>query len=242
MWQQVVRTNVFFMQKKSHCRQFYDLRHTRALFNIIGVNMIALLLKGLMIGFAIAAPVGPIGILCINRTLKAGTLAGLISGLGAAVADACYGCVAGFGLVSISQFLLAQADLIRLLGGVILIILGIKTFLSSSKKKALTDKANTLWEDFLSTLLLTLTNPATIISFIAIYASLGIVEKNANYSEAITIVLGVFLGSLIWWGILCSIVGLIRHKLSDTILKWINWFSGAILLGFGIFALSHGML
>lgn len=204
--------------------------------------MIALLLKGLMIGFAIAAPVGPIGILCINRTLKAGTLAGLVSGLGAAFADACYGCIAGFGLVSVSQFLLAQASLIRVLGGLILIIFGIKTFLSSSKKKALTDKANTLWEDFLSTLLLTLTNPATIISFIAIYASLGIVEESANYFEATAIVLGVFLGSLMWWGILCSIVNLIRHKLSDSILKWIDYFSGAVLVVFGIFALSHGLM
>ncbi len=193
-------------------------------------------MKGLIIGFSIAAPVGPIGILCINRTLSSGRLAGLTSGLGAAMADAFYGCIAGFGLVSVSQFLLSQKSLVHLVGGAFLIYLGIKTFFSSSKNNQIVDNANSLWRDFVSTFLLTLTNPATIISFLAIYASLGIVEVGANYKEALLIVLGVFLGSLLWWFILSFGISAIRHKLNDSKLKWINRFSGIILLGFGVFA------
>ncbi len=198
--------------------------------------LINLFLKGLLIGFSIAAPVGPIGILCINRTLSSGRLAGLTSGLGAALADAFYGCVAGFGLVSVSQFLMSQKTLVHLIGGAFLIYLGAKTFFSTTKTNQITDTANSLWRDFLSTFLLTITNPATIISFLAIYASLGIVEPGANYKEALLVVLGVFLGSLLWWFILSLSVSAIRHKLNERILIWINRFSGMILLGFGVFA------
>src|SRR5262249_25510452 len=129
--------------------------------------MFLLFLKGCIIGFSIAAPVGPIGVLCINRTLKAGLLAGLLSGLGAALADAFYGCIAGFGFVVVSNFLLSQQTLIRILGGLFLIYLGLKTFISKPINKSLQDKANTLWQDFISTFFLTLTNPATILAFLA---------------------------------------------------------------------------
>lgn len=199
--------------------------------------MLLLLIKGLLIGFSIAAPVGPIGILCINRTLASGLRAGLLSGTGAAVADAVYGCIAGFGLVSLSKFLIAQEGIIRLLGGAFLIYLGIKIFLSSGPVKQTTDQANTLFQDFYSTFFLTLTNPATIISFIAIFASLGLVEVNANYIEASAIVLGVFLGSLVWWCILCIGIASVHHKLNAGVLKWINTLSGVILISFGLLAI-----
>ncbi len=199
-------------------------------------SSLLLFLKGLIIGFSIAAPVGPIGILCINRTLAMGLYAGLSSGFGAAFADALYGCIAGFGLVSLSEFLLAKQQIITLLGGAFLAYLGIRTFYAR-KPKQIPDNAKSLWRDFTSTFFLTLTNPATIISFIAIYASLGIVEPSASYIEAGLIVLGVFIGSLLWWCILSFSINHIRHKLSDSFLKWINRFSGIILLGFGFFAL-----
>lgn len=204
--------------------------------------MLSLFIKGFLIGLSIAAPVGPIGVLCINRTLSAGLVVGLLSGLGAAVADAIYGCIAGFGLVAVSQFLLSQQTLIRLVGGAFLFYLGIKTFLTSSQAKVISDRASTLWQDFSSTLLLTLTNPATIISFIAIYASLGIVESGANYQEALVIVLGVFLGSLAWWGFLGTSISLIRHKLNEKTLLWINRFSGIVLIAFGFYALASGLM
>ena len=204
--------------------------------------MLTLFLKGLLIGFSIAAPVGPIGILCINRTLASGMLAGLTSGLGAAVADAFYGCVAGFGLASVSTFLLSQKTLIQLIGGIFLNYLGIKTFHTHTQHTAIKDKANTLWKDFTSTLFLTITNPMTIISFMAIYASLGIVESGARYQEAILIVIGVFIGSLLWWGVLSTGVHIIRHKLSEQFLIWINRFSAMILSGFGLFAFLSAII
>lgn len=202
-------------------------------------NMFSLFIEGLLIGFAIAAPVGPIGVLCINRTLRGGLIVGLLSGLGAAVADAVYGCIAGFGLVSLSKFLLSQQTLIRLVGGAFLIYLGIKTFLASPSSTAKVHRANTLWQDFSSTFFLTITNPATILSFIAIYASVGIVDAKANYQDALMIVFGVFLGSLLWWGILCSSINLIHHKLNNTALVWINRLSGLILFFFGILAINY---
>ncbi len=202
--------------------------------------MILLFLTGIMIGLAVAAPVGPIGVLCINRTLKYNLKAGVASGIGAAVADAIYGCIAGFGLVSISSFLLDYEAIIRLLGGGFLIYLGIKSWRSKPNINPAQDLANNIWKDFLSTFLLTLTNPATIMSFIAIFAGFGIVDENANYLSALSLVSGVFIGSLLWWLSLCSVIQVIRHKISNKVALRINQVSGLILLIFGLIALYMG--
>lgn len=199
--------------------------------------MLLLLFKGFIIGFSIAAPVGPIGILCINRTLKAGLAAGLLSGLGAAFADAFYGFIAGIGFVAISTFLLRYEIFIRLFGGLFLGYLGLKIFFSQHQTNAPKDAAQSLWQDFFSTFLLTLTNPATILSFIAIYSGLDIMQNGAHFQEASLIVLGVFMGSLLWWGILCSGIHLVHHKLSESTMTWLNRMCGAILILFGLFAL-----
>ena len=161
-------------------------------------------------------------------------MVGIFSGLGAAVADALYGCIAGFGLVAVSSFLLSWQLAIRLVGGAFLVYLGVKTALATPKNTTMPDRATTLWQDFGSTLLLTLTNPATILSFIAIYSGLGIVESDASYTQAFVIILGVFLGSLAWWLVLCSSVNIVRHKLSQSLLKWINRVSGVVLVVFGV--------
>lgn len=197
----------------------------------------ALIIQGILIGFAIAAPVGPIGVLCINRTLKSGLTAGFMTGLGAATADACYGCIAGFGLVAIADFLLLQSQIIRLIGGLFLIYLGIKSFLPHQRNE-LNDSARTLWQDFVSTFFLTLTNPATILSFIAIYASFGMVDREAHYFQALFLVLGVFIGSLLWWLILSTMIHSIRHKLNIAFIRWLDIFSGIVLLAFGLFAIA----
>lgn len=196
--------------------------------------MLLLFLKGLIVGFSIAAPVGPIGILCIHRTLKAGLWAGLISGLGAALADGCYGCIAGFGFVTVSSFLQHHETFIRLFGGIFLAYLGIKIFLSPNKSQNIDDKANTLWQDLCSTFVLTLSNPATILAFLAIYSGVGVVQAGANYHEAGWVVFGVFLGSLLWWLVLCGCVRIIQHKLSATTMIWLNRFSGTILMLFAL--------
>ena len=122
------------------------------------------LLSGVIIGFSIAAPVGPIGVLCIRRTLAEGRLHGLVSGLGAATADAFYGCIAAFGLAFISDFLVQQQMWLRVMGGAFLLFLGIRTILAKPKEKPQDGKKLGLAGSYGSTFLLTLTNTVTIIS------------------------------------------------------------------------------
>jgi threonine/homoserine/homoserine lactone efflux protein len=198
---------------------------------------ITFLLRGLAIGFSIAAPVGPIGVLCIRRTLAEGRASGLVSGLGAATADAIYGCIAGFGLTFISNFLISQQVWIRLIGGVFLCYLGLKTLLAKPAEQAALGKGNDLVGTFASTFFLTITNPMTIISFAAIFAGLGLASTSGNYISAGVLVLGVFIGSALWWFILIGGVGVFREKFNPHGLRWVNRISGAIITGFGLFAL-----
>jgi len=202
---------------------------------------ISFLLRGLAIGFSIAAPVGPIGLLCIRRTLAEGRASGLVSGLGAASADGIYGCVAGFGLTFISNFLVSQEGWLRLIGGVFLCYLGLKTLFAKPAEQAALAKGNGLVGAYASTFFLTLTNPMTIISFAAIFAGLGLASTSANYLSAGVLVFGVFIGSALWWLILSGGVGVFREKLNPHGLQWVNRISGAIITGFGLFALLSAL-
>jgi threonine/homoserine/homoserine lactone efflux protein len=191
-------------------------------------------LKGLIIGFSIAAPVGPIGVLCIRRTLAEGRAQGFVSGLGAATADAIYGCVAGFGLTFISSFLIHQQEWFRLVGGAFLLYLGGKAFLSRpAEQQGLTEGIG-LAGAYASTFFLTLTNPVTILAFGAIFAGFGIAGGGGDYLSAAILVLGVFLGSASWWLILSSGVGLVRRRFDLQALRWVNRISGLIIVGFGL--------
>lgn len=198
---------------------------------------ITFLLRGLLIGFSIAAPVGPIGVLCIRRTLTNGQAAGLVSGLGAATADALYGCIAGFGLTLISNFLVSQQLWLRLVGGLFLCYLGIKTLLSKPAEHAAVAKGSGLLGAYASTFFLTVTNPMTIISFAAIFAGLGLASTSGSYLSAGVLVAGVFLGSALWWLLLSGGVGLLRDKFNTAGLLWVNRISGLIITGFGLLAL-----
>lgn len=196
-------------------------------------------LKGLIIGFSIAAPVGPIGVLCIRRTLAWGRAAGFLSGLGAATADALYGCVAGFGVTFVSGFLLREQDWLKLVGGAFLCYLGVKTFLArpaqSGPPGAEAAPATSLSGAYTSTLFLTLTNPATILSFAAIFTGLGIAGR--DYLSGTLLVLGVFVGSALWWLILSGSVSLFRARFNSQRLLWVNRLSGLVVGGFGLAAL-----
>jgi threonine/homoserine/homoserine lactone efflux protein len=198
---------------------------------------LSLFLRGLLIGFSIAAPVGPIGILCIRRTLAEGRASGFLSGLGAATADALYGCVAGFGLTVVSAFLVDQRAWIQLIGGVFLLALGVRTLRSKPAERAAQASAGRgLAGSYLSTLLLTLTNPMTIISFAGIFAALGVAETGGSLAEAAWLVAGVFAGSAAWWLLLSGGVGLMRDRIASGVLLWVNRASGAVLLAFGAVA------
>ena len=198
---------------------------------------ISFFLKGLIIGFSIAAPVGPIGVLCIRRTLAQGRTSGLISGLGAATADAIYGCIAALGLTFISSLLINQQIWLRLIGGAFLCYLGLKTFLSQPIQKPANTQGNTLVSAYASTFFLTLTNPMTIFSFSAIFAGLGVTSTSGNYVLAMVLVLGVFIGSALWWLLLCAGISIFQTKLTPRRLQWVNRISGTMITMFGLVAL-----
>jgi threonine/homoserine/homoserine lactone efflux protein len=194
--------------------------------------------RGLLIGFAIAAPVGAIGVLCIRRTLAYGRLTGFVSGLGAATADALYGAVAALGLTSLSAALIAHQDSVRLVGGLFLCYLGVRTALAAPATAGAAGERRGLLAAYGSTLALTLTNPSTILSFAAVFAGLGLADAAGDRGAAGLLVLGVFLGSAFWWLLLSGGVGLFRQALTPERLRWVNRISGVLLIGFGLLALG----
>ena len=194
-------------------------------------------LRGLIIGFSIAAPVGPIGVLCIRRTLAEGRLTGFLSGMGAASADMFYGVVAAFGLTVVQELLIGQSTWLQVVGGVFLLYLGLKTFFSKPSKKAAESRSGGLFDAYLTTFFLTITNPLTILSFIAIFAGLRLGEIDGNYLSASFMVLGVFLGSATWWLTLSTGVSLLREKFTPALLTWVNRLAGVIIFVFGLLAL-----
>ena len=195
------------------------------------------LIKGLIIGLSIAVPVGPIGILCIRRTLTQGRVVGFLSGLGAATADGLYGAIAGFGLTFLVNFIIGKQIWLRLIGGGLLCILGAKTFLSRPAEQGASVEGNSLWNAYLSTFFLTLTNPMTILFFTAVFAGLGIGSTDGDYVSAGILVLGVFIGSAMWWLVLSGFTGILEGLLNFKRLQWLNRISGLIIMGFGLFAL-----
>ncbi len=195
-------------------------------------------IRGLLIGLSIAATIGPMSILCIQRTLSKGYTYGMVSGLGIATADAVYGSIAAFGLTLIANFLVSQLAWIRLIGGLFLIYLGLRTALTRPAERAAIAKAkaNNFFGAYVSTFLLTLTNPLTILSFAVIFAGIGL-GANRNSISAATVVLGVFTGSALWWFVLTGGISLLRGRFTPRWLLWINRVSGVILALFGILVL-----
>lgn len=191
------------------------------------------LIKGIILGFAIAAPVGPMAMLCINRTLSGKFKNGIFTGLGIATADMCYAAVAAYGLTAILSLLIFIKPALMGIGGIFLIYLAIKSF----TKKAELSQAKLAGEshkEYLSAFLLTLTNPMTILTFIAIFAGLG---GESSCLFALFLTLGIFLGSTFWWVILILCVVSIKHMIGIKFLKCVNVGSGIILLLFGLYAL-----
>jgi threonine/homoserine/homoserine lactone efflux protein len=195
-------------------------------------------IKGLIIGFVIAAPVGPIGVLCARRTLMHGRKAGFFSGMGAATADAIYGFIAAFGLTFISNLLVEHQSLLRLVGGTILVFMGVKAFRAMPVKKTdLPRSARHYAGMYSSTFFLTLTNPMTIFSFAAVFAGFGLAGTKGSILSAGVLIIGVFLGSALWWLFLVALFSLYRRRFETHQLLWVNRVSGAIIAASGVLAL-----
>lgn len=196
-----------------------------------------LLLKGFVIGFALALPIGPIGIHCIRKTIADGHWPGMVVGFGAATADALYGFVAAFGLNVISDALLNQQLWIRLIGGAFLCYLGVKTFLAKPLESSQQTNGKGLVGSYISTFLLTLTNPLSIIAFLGVFAGFGLRDGDLSVSSAAVLIAGVFLGSSSWFFLLSYGVTLFRKRFNAAGLGWVNKISGSFITIFGIIAI-----
>ena len=196
-------------------------------------------LKSLFIGFVIAAPVGPIGVLCARRTLLHGRRAGFFSGMGAATADAIYGFIAAFGLTFVSDFLAERQMWLRLIGGAILVYMGIKAFRALPVKKSdLPRTARHYAGMYSSTFFLTLTNPMTIFSFAAVFAGFGLAGIRGSALTSAILVLGVFLGSALWWLFLVALFSLYGRRFQSHELVWVNRVTGVIITASGVLAIG----
>jgi len=194
-------------------------------------------LKGIAIGFFMAIPIGPIGIMCIRKTLTEGRLSGLIIGLGAATADLFYGCVAAFGLTIISDTLNSQRIWIRIVGGSLLFFLGIKTFRAQPKDPKLKISGSGRLRSYFTVVVLTLTNPLTIFAFIAVFAAFGLGD-GLSFFSAIVLVAGVFIGSCLWFFLLTSGTIIFRKKLDLVGLKWVNKIAGILIIISGLIVIG----
>ncbi len=198
------------------------------------------ILKGTLIGFSIAAPVGPVGLLCIRRSLHDGRLAGFVSGLGAATADTLYGLVAAFSLTALTDLLVSHRAALQLVGGFFLLYLGIQTLRARPPAQAAQARPSpNLAGAYFSTLVLTATSPVTILAFVGIFAGLGVGSAGGGTFAALRLVLGVFLGSAAWWLILSTSANWLGGKLQTGGLRTLNLIAGSIITAFGLWQLAQ---
>jgi threonine/homoserine/homoserine lactone efflux protein len=200
------------------------------------VTVFGLLVRGLLAGLAIAAPVGPVNVLCVSRTLRKGWRAALVSGLGAATADAFYGSIAAFSITFIIQLLIREEFWIRLIGGILLVVVGVSYCVKRPRSLDVEETGATKRSDFASAFLLTLMNPTTVLSFLAVLAALRVSQPEA-WLLTWLLVLGIFSGSLLWWCALITIVNRFRSRFDDRMLLWMNRVAGVAIGGFGAFTL-----
>jgi threonine/homoserine/homoserine lactone efflux protein len=191
-----------------------------------------LIIRGLLAGLAIAAPVGPVNVFCISRTLSKGRTAGLMAGLGAAAADTFYGSIAGFSISFVIAFLIREVFWIRLVGGFLLIVIGATYFFH--RPVSLREKTDaSVHSDMVSAFLLNLTNPTTILSFLAVLAALGM-RGHRVWWMTMLVVGGIFVGSMLWWITLALTADHFRDRFNDRAMVWMNRVAGIAIGGFGL--------
>lgn len=206
--------------------------------------VVSVFVKGLLAGFLIAAPVGPINVMCVRRTIVYGRLVGIVSGIGAATADTFFGAIAAFGLTFLHEFLMREKFWFAIVGAALLVVIGIRLLVAKPPQKKKdepedTDPA-TLLGDFTSTCFLTLTNPVTVLSFLAVFSAFGVQNEDRSLADSWTLLLGVFLGACVWWLLLTTTVGLLRDRFNREGLRWANRIAAVVILGFAVLVLWKG--
>jgi threonine/homoserine/homoserine lactone efflux protein len=194
---------------------------------------VSLFVQGIIIGLTLAVPVGPISLICIQRTVTEGRLHGIFSGIGVATADSFYAAVTFLGLTVISGLIIAQQYLFRFLAGVVLILIGIRVFLSIPSAISAKTEHETYLKDYLSMVALAIANPLTLVFFLVILPGYGVVIRGTLFLSAAEFVAGVFFGSTVWWVVLCGSIGSVRSCLSTANLALINRVSGLLISCFG---------
>jgi threonine/homoserine/homoserine lactone efflux protein len=211
----------------------------------IVLSGIQLVLAGIGIGVLMAAPIGPVNILCIQRTVSRGFRGGLAAGLGAVLGDGTLAAIAAFSMTAISEVMLAYAASIQFAGGLVLIGFGVALLLKRPVLRISSGQGSRLWEHtgvIPQTYFLTVTNPGAALGMIVIFGGLGSLIGGLNYFEALLLVLSVMGGSLLWWLGLSRLIVTIRHKLTEQRLKLINRAAGTVLLAFGLILVLEGLL
>lgn len=198
------------------------------------------LLKGILIGFVASIPLGPVGVICVQRTLCKSHKAGFISGLGAATADTVFATIAAFFLSIVMAFIERYVNVLKVIGGICVIIVGVNIFLKNPAVQLRRNRANkgNLWSDYLSVFFITLTNPAFILMFIALFASFGIsIQEGSPAFIGTGLIVGVFVGASLWWLTLTSVVSLLRRKFRPRHMLYLNRISGALIVLLGVIAI-----
>ena len=197
------------------------------------------LIKGILIGFVASIPLGPVGVMCIQRTLSNSRRSGFVSGLGAALADSIFATGAFFFLLVVMSFVEHNMVIVKAVGGITVIIVGMVIFLKNPVVQIRRNRAGkgNLWSDFLSLFFVTLANPAFILIFVALFAAVGVSSSGLPLSQGALMILGVFCGASFWWGTLSFVIGLFRHKIRPRHLLWINRISGALIVVLGAAAI-----
>jgi threonine/homoserine/homoserine lactone efflux protein len=198
-----------------------------------------LLIKGLIIGVLVSVPIGPLGLLCIQRTLSKGRTSGFLSGMGIATADTIFALFSGLGLSFIVNFLREQQLYFQILGGIIIIFLGIKIFFANPIKqlRLRRKKQKKFLEDFFSVLFLALSNPIAALTIVSLFAGLNLIGGPQNFTDTIAVVGGIFLGASFWWFFLSSFVNTFSDKLRLRKLFWLNKITGSAIFLIGLFAI-----
>ena len=197
------------------------------------------LIKGIIVGLVVSIPLGPMGVLCVQRTLNKGKSSGFSSGMGIATADAIFALIAGLGISFIIHFLSEQQLIIKIIGGVIIAFIGLKIFITNPVKqlKKHRREGKTLFEDFISILFMTLSNPFTVFLYIAVFAGLNLQDVSTGYSSALLVVTGVFVGASISWFTISTVINHFRAKIRLRKLMLINRIAGITIILFGVFAI-----